>query len=320
MAASSSDTFGTIARGLELTADDGVRLVSLTFGLTLYTERLFSQVSDSVLRCHDRFLQLCPPDRLRFHATGNMRRHKPVTKRSPGMLKGWLKPGAAPRKDYFLELKDGRAYQDAPEFKFKIAAGEPGSVMHEYRNANILSMAFPAEWGLERTDEMQKLVLDLCADFPFISGHAGFSFECSRYEAEESETFAWSQSMMHPGIDISRVPPDGKAVGHDAVKGVGWLTMLGVSLVEGLGGRKKLREAMSKDAELIDAPGGVVIKARPEPALGDTGRGDDLPSYRNVYRAVAPLIEIAAERSLSLTLARDYVERTEAWYRRFSSG
>src|ERR1041385_5809116 len=82
-----------IPSGLEL-KEGGLRLVSVTFGVTLYTNAFFTEISKRVLGCLERFLQLCPPENLRFYATTNMRMHKPVTKRTLGMLETWLKPGA----------------------------------------------------------------------------------------------------------------------------------------------------------------------------------------------------------------------------------
>jgi len=306
-----------IPSGLELT-EEGVRWVSLTFGVTLYTNVLFSEIPESVLGCFGKFLELCPQDHLRFYATTNMRRHKPVTKRTFGMLETWLKPGAPPREDIDLELKDGEVYQDAPKFKFKVCAGEKGSIMYEVKNANLISMAFPAEWGIERTEEMLYFVKELCSLFPFQSGHAGFSFECCRYAARASETHAWEKSMRHRGIDISRVPKNAIAVGQDALKGVGWLTILSKPFIERFGGLKKMRKLLSEDVEFIDVHSGIVLRAGPVPAFGDTNQGEDLTLYKDVYRVIASLVDVATERSPSFTMSGDFVEKTEAWYRRFS--
>src|SRR5437762_5691484 len=229
----------TLPTGLDL-VKGGVRLTSLTFGIELYTNLPFSEFPEKLLQCHRKFLDICPADRLRFYATTNMRKHQPVTKRTFGILETWLKPGAPPRQDIHLELKDGEAYQDAAKYKFAVSGGEKGSVSYQYKHANFFSLAFPPELGLERAEEMLTLMRDLCSTFPAQSGHAGFTFECSRYEKKTSETHAWEKSMRHRGIDICRVPEDGSSVGHDAMKGVGWLTFLGKSFIERLGGAATL--------------------------------------------------------------------------------
>lgn len=164
---------------------------------------------------------------------------------------------------------------------------------------------------------MVSLVAELANVFPFTSGLAGFAFECSRYAKEDSETYAWQASMSHPGIDIVRLPVDAKAPGIDAVRGINWLTLVGAPIVQSLGGASRLQASLGSDIEVLDCRHGVVIKAGLRPAIGDVNRGDVLPLYRRVYRVLAAYVEVAARRSMSFHLTDDYVERTEAWYRRF---
>jgi hypothetical protein len=303
---------------LELVADDGARLVSLTSGLTLYTDRVLSEIPDQVLAVYEKFLVRCPPEALRYYATENMRRHKPVTKSVFRMLPTWLAPGAPPREYVHIEMKDGEQHQDAPAHKLDVYGLEPKSSLFGRGRANLVSMAFPAEWAQEEPEEFREFVVGLAETFPFVSGHAGFAFEVSRYESEESQTFAWAKSMRHRGIDIARPPLDAIAVGHDAVKGVGWLTLVSRALLEKLGGQAKIRRALPADVKTTEVSRGVVLQAGPAPELGDTNRKDLLPLYREVYRVVAPLVQIAASRSPSLDIEEDYVEKTRKWFARFA--
>jgi hypothetical protein len=297
---------------------DKIKLASLTFGINLYTDELFSKNGDKVTRCLEEFLKLCPRENLRFYATTNMRVHKPTTARTFGMLSAWLRPGAPPMDYIDLELKDGNAYQDAPRFKFAVSAGEKGSVRFKGKHANILSLAFPAEWGIDRPADMLSFVIKIASIFPFQSGLAGFAFECSRYRKEESQTHAWQESMRHRGVDIVRLPTDAKAVGHDALKGVGWLTLLGAPILERLGGLGRLRRSLGDAIQFIDLPNGVILKAGAAPASGDRNRDERLPLYAKVYDAISPLVETASKRSMSFNLVEDFVERTEAWFARLS--
>jgi hypothetical protein len=302
---------------LELNVE-GVRLVSVTFGITLYTNQFFSRHGDAVLACYEKFRNLCPKDQLTFYATPNMRVHKPVTERVLRMLSVWFRPGAPPMKDVGLELKNGAAYQDAPTFAFEIYGGEEGSFSNTVKSANVLKLTFPAGWGAQRHNEMLELTRDLSTIFPFRSGHAGYAFECSRYAAELSQTHAWSRSMRHRGIDISRIPQDNKAVGQDAIKGVNWLTLLDNAFIESLGGLSQVKHSVGAGVDYVDLEGGTILKAGELPATGDTNRGDFLPLYKQVYRSVRPLVEIATERSVAFNLEEDFVEKTEAWFRRFA--
>jgi hypothetical protein len=297
--------------------ENQVRLVSFTFGLSLYTSIPLSKYGAAVLACYDKFLELCSKDRLRFYCTETMSTHKPVTNRTFNMLATWFKAGALPKEDIGLELKDGDTYDSTATFVFRISGSEKGSVGYG-KDANVVKMAFPADWGLTRTDQMLGLMSELCNLLPFDSGHAGFSFESSRYQKAKSQTYAWRMSMRHRGIDISRIPPDTMAVGQDGIKGVAWLTALGGKFIKELGGAKKIRQTLSREIEVVEVGEGMILKAGPAPATGDKNRGESLPRYREVYRLVAPLVDVAANRSLSFSLgAADNSEMTRAWFHRF---
>jgi len=290
--------------------DAGLKLVSLTFGVNLYTNQSFYAMPQEILQTFDLFLQRCPAQQLTFYATETMKEHKPVTKRTLGMLGTWLAPDA-PRKHYIaLELKAAADYQDAPTFKYEVWSADASL------QSNIVSMAFPSALARDQSNEMFAFVAQLADAFPFRCGLAGYSFECSRYDKRKSETHAWSTSMRHTGVDIVRIPVDAKAVGSDGVKGVNWLTLIDAGLLREVGGAKVIRQQLSSEIEVVDCKHGVILKAGPAPSLGDVNRGDVLRLYREVYRLLAPRIALAARQSMSFQLAKDYVERTQAWYAR----
>jgi hypothetical protein len=297
---------------LELT-DAGVKLVSLTFGINLYTNQSFYGQPQQVLETFDLFLRHCPAQQLAFYATETMKEHKPVTRRALGMPGVWLAPGAAHKHYIALELKAAAGSQDAPTAKYEIWSADASL------QANIVSLALPSEMASERPDEMLALVAQLADAFSFRSGLAGYSFECSRYDKEKSETHAWSHSMRHPGVDIVRIPFDAKAVGSEGIKGVNWLTLIDAGLLKELGGVKGIRQRLSAGIEIIECRHGVILKAGASPALGDVNRGDTLPLYREVYGLLAPWIALAADDAMAFRLGKDAIERTEAWFARFGT-
>ncbi|NVJ21601.1 DUF3396 domain-containing protein [Myxococcus sp. AM011] len=295
--------------GLELIQGD-IRLTSLVFGINLYTHRSFYDEAAGLLSTWDLFLARCPPERLTFHATETMKAHKPVTKRVLGLLGAWLAP-TTPRKNYLaLELKASQGPEEAPVAKYEIWNVDASN------QANILSLALPAGAAQETPGEMLAFVRQLADVFPFRSGLAGFTFECSRYDKQASETHAWDMSMRHPGINIVRIPFDAKAAGGDGIPGVNWLTMIDSERLKQLGGAMVLRRQLPSDIELIECRHGTLIQAGPRPLFGDVSQGDTLPLYREVHRLLAPWIEIAAEQSMALRIGKDAIARTDAWYRR----
>lgn len=291
-------------------ARDGLKLARLTFGINLYTNASFYDYPDAALAGLDLFLKWCPADLVKFYATETMTSHKTVTKRVLAMLPTWLKPDSPRKKWVALELKSGDAYQDAPDFKFHIWAVDIS------KQANLVSLAVPAAWGTDRPNELLQSVQLLCDVFPFHSGLAGYALERSHYEKELAETHAWQASMRHPGVDIVRVPDDARALGGGAVKGAGWLTLLGRDIVAQLGGVQALRRKLGSEIELIETKNGVIVKAGAYPETGDVNHADPLPLYVRVYDVLAPWIQAAAKQSVSFQLVDDFAERTMVWYSR----
>lgn len=236
------------------------------------------------------------------------------------MLKTWLTPGAPARSYIMLELKDGGDYNWAPKFKFEVWGNEPGSSGFGTKDANLINMAFPPEWGSDRADVMLEFVKELCEIFPYQSGHAGFCFQVSQYWRKEGQNSAWATSMRHRGIDIFGHPNDKMAARHDGIKGINWLTILCQPFVDRLGGTEKLRRSLPQSVEILAVKGGLLLKAGSRPQTGDTNRREFLPEYKAVYKVVAPLAEIGYSRSPALLAGNmaNYEENTLAWRRRFA--
>ncbi len=309
----------TEAAEYELIKEDGVRLVSLVLGFTVHVAQPLSGCGEAVLRLYEQFLkENAATGAVRFYATETMRQHKPITKSTLGMLPTWLKAGAPSREYLSIELKDGVQHQDAPHCKFEIYSVEQKSALFGRGRANMLSVSRPLTDDAEALHRFREQFLEACRILPVQSAIGGLRFECARYEKETAQTAAWVRSMRAKGIDICRIPEDGRAVGTDGLKGVGWLTALGADAIEEVGGAAKLRKAFPKEVEMFDIGAGVSLQLGPRPLTGDPARGEDLSLYRAVYRQLAPLIRLAGSRSISFSLATDYVERTEQWFNRLA--
>jgi hypothetical protein len=305
--------------------DADITLTALTFGINLYFNESFYAIPVQTLQSFELFRKTSAEMPLTLYATESMNEHKPVNKRVMGMLGTWLAPDAPQRPYVALELKSSPTPQDAPHLKYAVW----GDISTQ---SNIISMAFPLVFGQEKTDEMLALVTQLAELIPFRSGLAGYSFECSRYAKRKSETHAWSTSMRHPGVDIVRIPVDAKAlgkvtsevdstapIGSQGVKGVGWLTLLDTSLCRELGGVAALRRKLPASIEVLECRHGVILQAGPKPELGDINRGETLPLYREIYKLLVPWISVSSDMSMAFQLAKDYVERTRAWYARLGT-
>lgn len=124
-----------------------------------------------------------------------------------------------------------------------------------------------------------------------------------------------------PGLDFS--DPAHFKVESDlgdglSIKSINWLTVLGDSLVEKLGGTVMLREQLGSTCPVYQFRGGIVIQAGEEPQLGDVNRGLVLDDYRRVAQALRPVRFEAYRRGLfPLPAPLDPIEETQGWARRF---
>ena len=297
--------------------DDGVRLTSLTFSISLFTNVLLTDIPEAVLRCQEIFFEFCPKELIKFYATDTMRKHRPVTKKVFGMLDVWMQ-NPETKTDYItLELKDGDML-GAPKHLFKVVGCQKGSRGYKEKLANSLCFAFPPEYGVDRPGEMLTLVKTLCAIIPVHSGTAGFAFHCSRYVPQEAEAYAWQKSIRHPEIDIVRLPQDIHAVGQNAVKTIGWLTIADDDFVKTLGGIASIKKRLGSSADVLRTAGRYILQIGDAPTISDRNRGQAVPAYTTVYRVFEPLIDLAREQSQWFdTGGDDEDDQTEAWYRRF---
>jgi|GEM_PF-1739474 hypothetical protein len=308
----------TLLKSLDYHDADGIRRASLVFSISLFTNISFLAIMDAVLRCQEMFFEFCPREALRFYATENMRKHRPVNAKVFGMLELWLKNPQTKEEVVALELKDGYDVLDAPKYLFKLYGRDKNARGRPDQLANILSFAFPPEFGIDRADEMYDLTRRLAEVFPYQSGCAGFAFQCSRYSPELGEAFAWQKSMRYPEIDIVRSPQDRHAVEQNAVKTVGWLTLVCDAFLTELGGAKAIEKSLGDDIDRIKSGGGLMFRIGSEPTLSDRNRGESVPAYEKLYLALRPLIERAREQSTWFSTGSiDQDEQTEFWFRRF---
>lgn len=297
----------------------GTTAAAPVFIVDLYTDKLFSTIPEQVLACYEMFLRLCPPERIKHYATETMDQHKETSSRTFTMLPSWLKKGAAPRKYIYLELLSGDNREAVPDFRFLVAGYEPGSIGHSARFASLLRICVPAAWGGGHASEMRDMVIHLAGLIPYTAGHAGFAMDWSRYFEQKACPHAYQKGMRHLGFDVPGESNDCLVVGHDSMKTVNWLTLLGQPLLSKLGGVDQIRARASNRIKLRPTGGGLMLEAGDAPEVGDVNRGDPLPAYAEVYKLVEPVAEVGIQRSKAMTfLPGDEHQNTLRWLRRFA--
>lgn len=288
------------------------------FGIVMFTGESFSAHAAAVLDAFDAFERLCPRSELTFYRTETMSQRKPVTPGTFGLLKTWLKPGAARREYVALDISGGASWAATSDINFSVFGRERDALTYESGKANWLRITVPLGRMSDELEVLDREAMRLFASMPFISGHAGPILELSLYYREESQRFAWKTVMRYRGFDFCDPAADCAAVGQDGLRSISWLTLLGSALALDLGGAKSLAPRLSKAVELRELPNGLCLKAGPRPELGDRYAGERLVNYESVFRACEPAIDRMAKRYSPMMLEADRRENTTKLMRRLA--
>jgi len=293
---------------------EGIPLVKLVFCINLATDKPLSELGPAAHVAFDIFRKYVPEASIRFYATGTMSKHKPVNKRTLTMLQTWLAPGAKLNDYAYLSYQDSASFNHAPSSLFLVAGREEVKGKRA-GDATLIRLSLAPELLPDDPKALVELTTSLWDALPLRSGQAGLALETTPYLKEQSHGHAIGISMRHPGIDIPVAANDGIMIGHDRMRGVGWLTLLDDAFVAKLGGVDALTRAVGGLVTVIHAGHGVVLQAGPRPEPGDVNHGNPLPAYRAVYDAISPLMPQG--RVPPLNLDRDWLARTERWVHRF---
>lgn len=302
--------------------DDHTRW-GLRGGLRLYFDTPFDQIAEPFADVFEGLWDWLERDRFKWWRNEGMSLYAPMFRHTPTGLRQVLTRGR-PRDVGCFEVKatDPEAASSTIDASDALAIASLEATWFTQGgicdgDASELRL-FDDEVRFEKAAEAWRdKAIELCDVLPVKSGLGGWFAE---FDAMARRDFAelFGRAMRHPGVDLEHNwrPQLG---GAPAIKGVGWLTILGTDLVEALGGRQSLRDALDDAVVIHAAQHGIVLQAGPTPEVGDVNRGERLPLYRDVFGAVGHLVQPLVADGMPFDMGRDDdEERTEAWLTRFS--
>jgi hypothetical protein len=218
-------------------------------------------------------------------------------------------PGASAWRLELVLIAKPPAPKDATEadrLKREWAAAYASGRMAFSPPISTLRATFPIEGRWADPSTLRDWVLGLGAvrDAGLVSGLSGLSFnldsEASPSARDRAGQRLAAALLRHPGLDYHDV---GSVQAHmlawDAarlefvpkVKRANWLTLIDARAIAALGGAGAIRERLGEASEvtLHEAGPNLIIQAGSAPRLGDVGRRDFLPAYRQVAEVVRPL-------------------------------
>jgi len=102
------------------------------------------------------------------------------------------------------------------------------------------------------------------------------------------------------------------------VRGARWLSFLGPTIIEQLGGFEALSKAFVDPVTIEKVGHGIMIRAGKEPEIGDVNRQVDTPLLREVAKILEPITLFREEALIGLDFADpDEDDFLEQWEHRF---
>jgi hypothetical protein len=308
----------------------GARVVTPALSVCVY----FGELTDPVRKgLRDVWQRVRPlyESKLAWFMTEAMPEKQPVDDDALGMPAFWFRPGARTRDRYVFYSYAGESDNDVGPYGVELWVLNAAPLPEQYRalysalaktsaddagkQANCLRLSFPPPADESGIAEFADLCRFVFARVPFLSGYAGYALLFD----EDSASFtseAWEAilriAMRHPGYDVFQYDAGAPFLYFHA-KGANWITALGEPFLERFD--RLERAAYLRDSRLgvTRTNTSVLIQAGPAPQIGDLNRGDELPLYRQVAKAIEPLT-CGAHWPFSRVFDE---EKTMRWLKRF---
>lgn len=253
-------------------------------GLTIYTRHRRPDASAGVAKLFEAYLEHAPRERLTWFRTSLLSTWKRVRDTElPALVEEVANASitSSVRHLFAFHLTDS---VDAPATFFHYREAD------ETRGAGSgyvqLGLPFDAPAPM-----LFQLAMEAAHETPMwcgVGGYVGSSHPldpCTSFSA----IYAWSKRYW--GLDVQD-PERARLHAQTGLPSVNWLNLLGTDLLlRNEHDVTQLRaEAGSRGVDWIDAPHAALVRAGPEPTLGDANMMDDAPMYRNAHRALAPVL------------------------------
>jgi len=264
---------------------DGSKAARLCSEVILFLNDAALVQPEGLLTFHDRALALVG-DSVKFVQNGDGARWRARPKDLSGLLRGWFARGGPSKGSYVLFFESGDQAEEpsdrAVDFSWVLGDG-------------YVRLVLPAESAVSDTEGFAALALELAAPVDFRWGSAGLSLnQYYGYSGSQEGSGLARIGDRMPGVDLGEpLSWSSMTKRGGGIKSVNWLTFLGAELIEKVtsahGGQSAFLAALGGNVQVSALPHGLAIQAGAAPGFGDTTRGETLPEYQQVARALNSL-------------------------------
>lgn len=254
---------------------------------------------------------------LKYYRLSDSTKWKKVEPKDLRKVPGWFSDAsslAAPLLGIVMHTHEVAADPQAPLFEMMF-----DHVFPQYPRG-MFRIVLPLDTMGKDVAMLLELIDDAMAEFPVHWGTAGYAFYWKGTDItidEYADQWIGRHLAKHPGLSTGDLLTWGARV-ELGVANVGWLTFVGDTLVDRLGGRKALAAAAEgAGVKLRSYAKGVALQAAPIPELGNVNRKQDLAGHREVGRMLEPVfapVEVLQEIDVK---GYDDDDEMLEWLRRF---
>ena len=289
---------------------DGSKAVTLCADVTLFLKGSPVDCRTAILDFYAQSLDQIGTS-VTWVRNGDATRFKRPPKNLAALLEEWYDRGGPDKGSYCLCLESSEQPDEPSEqaFDFSWVLGQ-----------GYIRLVLPARFALESPDAFAALARHLASGVDFRFGTAGLAVNMrAQYSSTDASGALARISQRRLGIDLDQ-PQSWPRLTQTSIKTVNWLTFLGARspvarAAAHVGGQEKLAAELGQNVAVTRLSHGVMIQAGAAPGFGDTTKGETLPEYRQVARALRGL-------KVPLEVLRHYsgiggTENTRKWLNRF---
>ena len=291
----------------QFVGDDVARCdLRLCFELTCYVWGSIDEQREAIAALYAVARPWIEPH-VRWVATDFSMRFRKRTRKTLDILPTWLAEESKPLANLFLHCDETRHSMSERVFWLEMCRDAMGCIR----------LSIPVEDATRDPDAVFESVMAMTRSLRFRSGHAGFGTNQGYHYwgALQRDNNAYRLSLRFPGIDLGH-PLHLNQFFEQHIKGVSWLTLVGEDLLERVGGAESVASKLGEGARVHALEHGCLIRAGAAPQFGDLQQGDDLPDYRRVAAALAPLQFVMNPHRPRSDIGGP--ENTARWLARFS--
>ena len=291
--------------------EDGVVALRVALFATLYFEDGSSEEArQQIVKCIN-FCSNVVADHIKFVKNPTNFAWEPYTPDSGNVIGDFISQ-LDEDDQYEYGFKGGESEDEASHFEIKGLSSATWKPIPSY-----FRFAVPITYFSDREDHFIDVVKQLCQFLSPIHGYAGLGLIESPNGtiAQEVEPLVYSMAQRFEGLEVDR-PHSHALFIKDGIKSINWLTIVGPTLVEKIGGANELVKRLGDD-NIMDLANCLIVKASEKPQLGDANQQIRVDDYRKVAKVLKPIM-ISSHRNFHSGLPNRFTkESSKAWLKRF---